>query len=348
MRQPWYFGGSKPPWSRDLQPSPVDPDHPVDALLEALRGDVRSGAAQVSRAAAEVIVAAARDVHANTADELRARLTDVVMRVLDAQPAMAPLVALARDVLESLARADSIEGVRESAAGAAHAFGAELEARSRRIADRVAALLPAGSVVATLSRSSTVAAALLGRERPAAGRVVCLESRPMREGRLLAAALAERGVPVTYAVDAAAASLVPECDVVLLGADSIGDHGVVNKIGSTSVAEAAARASVPVYVVADTAKFLPHGFPQPLADDRPGGEVWDAPAGIRVWNRYFEILPLDLVSAVVTESGALTPAQVVSVRSAIVLPNALSAWAERAAAGPTRGGSRGNAPAAPG
>ncbi len=65
------------------------------------------------------------------------------------------------------------------------------------------------------------------------------------------------------------------------------------------------RHDVPVMVVSDETKILPTGFPQFLADDRPPEEVWIAPAGVRVWNRYFEPFELERITAVVTDSGAL-------------------------------------------
>jgi translation initiation factor 2B subunit (eIF-2B alpha/beta/delta family) len=156
----------------------------------------------------------------------------------------------------------------------------------------------------------------------------------MREGEVVATALAEAGVAVTFAVDAAASTLMGECDIVLLGADSIGDLGVVNKIGSAGLVDAAIRQGVPVMVVADETKILPTGFPQHLTDDRPPEEVWRAPAGVRVWNRYFEPFELELVTMVVTESAALTAPEVEALRKDIVLPPGLRAWAEARSSGP--------------
>ena len=92
--------------------------------------------------------------------------------------------------------------------------------------------------------------------------------------------------------------------------------------------DAAVRHEVPVVVVCDETKILPTGFPQHLADDRPADEVWNAPAGVRVWNRYFVAFELELVTAVVTESAALTPPEVEELRAGIVLPPGLRAWAE--------------------
>jgi translation initiation factor 2B subunit (eIF-2B alpha/beta/delta family) len=173
-----------------------------------------------------------------------------------------------------------------------------------------------------------VRATLIHERARSIERVICFESRPMREGEMLATALANAGVAVTFAVDAAVSTLMAECDAVLLGADSIGDLGIVNKIGSAGLVDAAMRHGVPVMVVSDETKILPIGFPQHLADERPSDEVWRAPAGVRVWNRYFEVIELARVTTVVTESAALSPSEVEELRKGIVLPPGLRAWAD--------------------
>jgi translation initiation factor 2B subunit (eIF-2B alpha/beta/delta family) len=121
---------------------------------------------------------------------------------------------------------------------------------------------------------------------------------------------------------------VGEADLVLLGADSIGDAGIVNKIGSTLLAREARARGVPVIVTADRTKLLPPGFPQPLADDRPADEVWRAPAGVRVWNRYFELLGAEDVSLIVTDEGDLSPTEALEIRGGIRVPPELRSWAD--------------------
>jgi translation initiation factor 2B subunit (eIF-2B alpha/beta/delta family) len=253
-------------------------------------------------------------------EEYRSELSDVSVKVLDAQPVMASLVTLVRDVLASVEASADLETARHAAVRTAEAFGSGLELRAESVATRAAALIPSGGTVATISSSSTVQTTLTHEGARAIGQVICFESRPMREGKILATALAKAGVTVTFAVDAAASTL--------LGADSIGDLGVVNKIGSAGLVDAAMRHEVPVMVVCDETKILPTGFPQHLADDRSPEEVWRAPAGVRVWNRYFEPFELERVTVVVTESAALTPLEVEELRKGIVLPPGLRAWAD--------------------
>ena len=305
----------------------MDSEQRLEALVAPLRADVVSGASVVAGLAAEIFRRAAIRVPVGSVEELRWTMGEVATRVLEAQPAMASLVSLVRDVMDAVEDNDSVEGGRHAAARAAEAFRAELEVRSRQVAERASALIPEGGLIATISSSATVRAALLADGRDRNHRVICFESRPMEEGKLLAKALAESRIPVVFAIDAAAHVLAPDCDAVFLGADSIGDAGVVNKVGSAALAHAAKNADVPVYVLADQTKILPIGFPQPVDDNRPGGEVWAAPAGVEVWNRYFETVPLELITSVITESDAMTIKDLEGFRGALQLPHGLTSWA---------------------
>lgn len=299
----------------------------LEALVTPLRDDVLSGAVDIARVATDVVRRAARRIETETVAGLRGGLADVGCAILDAQPAMAPLVTLVGAVLEAAGAAEDVQAGRDAACRVADEFRSDLGRRTSQVAARAAVLLPREGAVLTLSSSSTVREALLANPYKEAVPVVVLESRPMQEGQHLAAALAHAGVPVTLAVDAAAATLVPGCAMVLLGADSIGDAGVVNKLGSLAVATAALAAGVPVLVLTDETKILPVGFPQHLGDQRPAREVWRPPAGVRIWNRYFETVPLDAVTSVVTESAGMTPAEVAAHRRGIEVPPELRAWA---------------------
>ena len=130
---------------------------------------------------------------------MRWAMGEVVVKVMEAQPAMAPLVSLAREVLDAIEGAEDVESGRHRAAQAAQAFRAGLETRANVVAARAAALLPKEGTVATTSSSSTVRAALLHEASTRQLRVLCLESRPYNEGQILAETLAKAGVSVVYA-----------------------------------------------------------------------------------------------------------------------------------------------------
>lgn len=302
----------------------------LDALVAPLRAEVVSGATAVGRRAADVLRRVAEGAEVASTAEFRDLLSEAALRILDAQPTMANLVHLGARVLRSAEEEGELEDARRAAAGAAADFRSDVEAAGDLVASRLVELLPEKGRVVTLSASSTVAAAVVAAVRE--GReleVVCLESRPMSEGRDLARRLARADVPVVYAVDAAAWSLTRGSAAVLLGADSIGDAGVVNKIGSRALAEAAHATGAPVFVAADRTKLLPPGFPQLRAEDRPAEQVWKGRAGVRIWNRYFEPVPLERVRRVALEDGALSGSEIARLREGLSVPEPLSRWAER-------------------
>lgn len=298
----------------------------IEASVGALRADVVSGAAVVARTASRIVERMSHRLPAHEVGEFRAGIEELVRQILGAQPSMAPLFTLAAAVLAALEDAHPLPELREGVCAAAGGFREALDRDLPAVARQASLALPEGSRILTLSASSTVRGTLLGLLQRAPLEVICLESRPMNEGAAMARALAAAGVPTTLAVDAAGDLLAREVDAVLLGADSVGDLGIVNKIGSRSVSQAAREAGVPVYVVSDRSKFLPHGAPQPPAGDRPPEEVGPPAPGLRIWNRYFEILPLPLVTAVITDTGPLTPSRVHEVRAAIDVPVALERW----------------------
>lgn len=306
------------------RPHPAPPG--IAALVAPLRADVTSGAAELARAAASVIERASAEAPADSGGALVEWLTTLVIAVLDAQPAMAPMMTLACEVLGRLDASASVDETRSVAVAAVTAFRESSRTGAAAAARTAAARIPDRPIL-TLSFSATVrdALALAARDRPV--QVVCLESRPLNEGSALARELASAGLSVTLAVDAAADGLLPECGAVLLGADSIGDRGVVNKIGSAGLARGAAQHGIPLLVAADSSKVLPVGLPQPLGVDRPAGEVLQAPSGVRVWNRYFDVFPAELVTLFLTEKGALSPAELYQQRRALRVPPTLAEWA---------------------
>jgi translation initiation factor 2B subunit (eIF-2B alpha/beta/delta family) len=145
--------------------------------------------------------------------------------------------------------------------------------------------------------------------------VSCSESGPAREGRTLAATLAEAGIPVTVFGDSAIGHALASCDAVLVGADAIAADSFVNKSGTRMLAAAAAQQGVAVYVAAARDKFLrPEVASRLVIREGAPGEVWESPpAGVEVRNPYFEYVPLDLVTGVISDAGVLGAGMVADV-----------------------------------
>lgn len=300
----------------------------LEALVAPLRANVVSGASVIARTGAEVVRRAVLGLPADDPRAFRQMLVSLSIAILEAQPAMAPLVALTARVLNSFDSTTPLGESRDRVLEAAEAFRDGLSVDARRVAERAGDEVREGSRILTLSYSSTVAMALEGWGPEKGVLVTCLESRPVSEGKQLAGRLARAGMPVTFAVDAAAGTLIRQTELVLLGADSVGDRGIVNKIGSLPLALSAREAGVPLWALVDHTKLLPPGFPQGVEDDRPGEDVWRGPAGVEVWNRYFEFLPTDLATLIIMEEGPLAPQAVDPLRSSIPVPTELRAWAD--------------------
>lgn len=229
----------------------------------------------------------------------RPRLRDAALRLGRLRPSMSALPNLMRGAAELLAQV-----------GDRAAFVRRLDAlveRTRRaehgLASAVAEKLPQGAVVMTISYSGTVRRALAAAASQLSRVFVC-EGRPLCEGRQLAAALANAGVPVTLITDAQADLWMSNCSLVLLGADSaVPGKGAVNKVGSAFLAMSAARHNVPVWVAAESLKLV-RGEPSavPELERCSASEVWnDPPSGVEVRNVYFELVPWELIAQFIQE-----------------------------------------------
>ncbi|MYX14071.1 S-methyl-5-thioribose-1-phosphate isomerase [Streptomyces sp. SID8374] len=156
------------------------------------------------------------------------------------------------------------------------------------------------------------------------------ETRPLLQGaRLTAYEAARSGMAYSLLTDSAAGSLFAagEVDAVLIGADRIAaDGSVANKVGSYPLAVLAKYHHVPFIVVAptttvdmDTAEgtsiiveqrsgqeVTELTLPKSVSADGGGGMVV-APLGAPAYNPAFDITPPELITAIVTEEGVISP-----------------------------------------
>ncbi|MFF5986811.1 S-methyl-5-thioribose-1-phosphate isomerase [Prauserella flavalba] len=147
--------------------------------------------------------------------------------------------------------------------------------------------------------------------------VLADETRPLLQGaRLTAWELAEEAIPYRLLPDAAAAAAMARglVDGVVVGADRIAANGdTANKIGTYGLALAAARHGLPFVVVAPSSTVdasLPDGGAIVIEERAPeevthvaGNPV--APKDAAVFNPAFDVTPVDLITAVVTEHGVV-------------------------------------------
>jgi methylthioribose-1-phosphate isomerase len=183
--------------------------------------------------------------------------------------------------------------------------------------------------LATVQYGTALAPIYVGAERGLKLHVWADETRPLLQGsRITAYELAANGIPVTVICDSMAATVMRQGKVaaVLVGTDRVAANGdVANKIGTLGVAVLARHFGIPFYVAAPISSIdltMANGEQIPI-EQRDGREVTcgmgtqTAPPEVAVYNPAFDVTPAELVSAIITEKGVLTPPYAMKLRQAI-------------------------------
>lgn len=144
--------------------------------------------------------------------------------------------------------------------------------------------------------------------------VTVTEGRPDETGFTMAKVLTDLKIPTTIVLDSAVGYIMESMDMVLVGAEAVAESGgVVNKLGTYTVALSAKAHGVPVYCAAESYKFA-RLFPLSQRDlpretkQFPVGPL--LPESVRIDNPSRDYTPPAFVSLLFTDLGVLTPAAV--------------------------------------
>lgn len=152
------------------------------------------------------------------------------------------------------------------------------------------------------------------------------ETRPRLQGaKLTAWECVQEGIPITLITDSMSAHCMKRgmIDAVVVGADRIAANGdTANKIGTYSLALVAKAHSIPFFVAAplSTVDFkLSSGEQIPIEERNPAeiyqiGSTIICPAGTEFYNPAFDVTPAELITAIITEHGAMPPAELVQLQ----------------------------------
>jgi methylthioribose-1-phosphate isomerase len=142
------------------------------------------------------------------------------------------------------------------------------------------------------------------------------ETRPLLQGaRITAYELKKDGIPCTLITDSMAGWLMKlgRVDAVIVGADRIAkNHDAANKVGSYSLAVLAHAHGVPFYIAAPCSTFdpdTPTGEGIPL-EERDPEEVCSfqgsrSAPDVPAFNPAFDVVPHELITAIITEKGII-------------------------------------------
>ena len=311
--------------------------HPaIETVVERIKTDVIGGAADTAKEVVTALVALVQDSQASDKEGFIGEVNAAVIDILRVMPSLAPPINAMHRIIgameEALLKKASVPEIKAAIKQSADDFFTSIEGALDRVAQYGAEKIRDGDTVFMYSMSSTVWRIL--RRAKAQGKslsVVVTESRPANEGLWTVTEMEKDGIPVSVSIDACIGELIPQCDVVFVGADAISSHGTaLCKVGTYPSALVAHAHGVPFYIAADTLKFDSStllGLPfrvDPIHWHEVLGDQQYSDL-VKVSGYLFDETPANLVTAIITELGLLNPAACFSVMWQMKVSQQLSA-----------------------
>jgi ribose 1,5-bisphosphate isomerase len=170
-------------------------------------------------------------------------------------------------------------------------------------------LIKNNDLIYTHCHSTNVVQALIYAKKKGKRFAVCnTETRPLFQGRKTAQELKKTGISVTMFVDSAFDTIISgdkKVNKIFLGADALLKKGIINKIGSRTIAKLAKSSKVPVYVIADSWKYSPKRI---KIEERDFHEIWNKipkSSHIKIKNPAFEFVSKKYIHRIISELGNL-------------------------------------------
>jgi methylthioribose-1-phosphate isomerase len=308
-----------------------------EEMARAIETMIVRGAPAIGVSAAYGMVLGAREITTDDIPEFRAELALIAERLRRTRPTAVNLFWAIERMLETANRPlESVAEIRQVLLETAGRMQAEDVKTCEAIGAHGLAALPATpDKLRILTHCNTGALATAGygtalgviRSAWTAHRLLKVyadETRPRLQGsKLTAWECVQEGIPVTLLTDSMAAHCMKQgmIDAVIVGADRIAANGdTANKIGTYSLAVVSKAHKVPFYVAAplSTVDFaLADGSGIPIEERNPievyqVGTTRICPEGVDFYNPAFDVTPAELIAAIITEKGAVKPADLKS------------------------------------
>jgi methylthioribose-1-phosphate isomerase len=298
----------------------------IDRLATAIRRLEIRGAPALGVAGAYGVALAALVSPAQNREQLLDDVRKAADIIRSTRPTAINLAWGINRVLALMETSENSEQARQCALDEAEEIRREDTACCHAIGHYGAELLPENCTVLTHCNAGALACSSWGtalgviRSAVKAGkqvRVMACETRPLLQGaRLTTWELARDGIDVTVITDSMAAQFMRsgKIDAVLVGADRITCDAVFNKIGTYMHAVCARHHGIPFYVAAPLSTFDGKNREQDVVIEERGreevttiGNRLFVPDKAAVKNPAFDVTPMELVSAIITEKGILRP-----------------------------------------
>jgi methylthioribose-1-phosphate isomerase len=281
----------------------------------------------------------ARDIYTEEVGEFLPLLEKVAEELRHTRPTAVNLFWAIREMLKTAyGSGDNVATIKQQLLMTAQAIQEQDLYTCQQIGDRGLEVLPSSPDklnILTHCNAGALATAGYGtalgviRSAWTAGRlerVYADETRPRLQGaKLTAWECVQEKIPVTVITDNMAAHCMQKkmIHAVVVGADRIAANGdAANKIGTYGLAVIAKMHQVPFFVAAplSTVDFdLQDGTQIPIEERDPIeiyqiGETRLCPEGVDFYNPAFDVTPNSLITAIITEKGAVKPTQLISLQ----------------------------------
>jgi len=308
--------------------------HRSEDMARAIKTMIVRGAPAIGVAAAYGMYLGAREIHTSDRHEFLQHLDKVAELLRSTRPTAVNLFwAISRMLKTAYETSGTVEEIKQILLQTAQAINIEDLQTCKAIGDNGLKVLPTTPEKLTLLTHCNAGALATAGYGTALGvvrsawrqgrleRVFADETRPRLQGaKLTAWECVQEGIPVTLITDNMAAHCMKQglIHAVVVGADRIAANGdTANKIGTYSVAIAAKAHNIPFFVAAplSTVDFeLADGSKIPIEERDPTeiyqvGDTMLTPKGVDFYNPAFDVTPAELITAIITENGAIAPSE---------------------------------------
>jgi methylthioribose-1-phosphate isomerase len=308
-------------------------------MAEAIKTMIVRGAPAIGVAAAYGMYLGARDIYTEEVGEFLPLLENVAEELRHTRPTAVNLFWAIREMLKTAyGSGDNVATIKQQLLITAQTIQEQDLMTCQQIGDRGLAVLPSSPDklnILTHCNAGALATAGYGtalgviRSAWTAGRlerVYADETRPRLQGaKLTAWECVQEKIPVTVITDNMAAHCMQKkmIHAVVVGADRIAANGdAANKIGTYGLALIAKMHQVPFFVAAplSTVDFdLQDGTQIPI-EERDSTEIYQigetrlCSEGVDFYNPAFDVTPNSLITAIITEKGAVKPTKLISLQ----------------------------------
>jgi methylthioribose-1-phosphate isomerase len=306
-------------------------------MATAIRTMIVRGAPAIGVAAAYGMYLGAREIKTIDRDEFFQKLEDIAQILRQTRPTAVNLFwAISRMLKTAYETLGTVEDIKTKLLKTAQSIQTEDLQTCQAIGKHGLSILPKNPEKLTLLTHCNAGALATAGYGTALGviraawtanrlkRVYADETRPRLQGaKLTAWECVQEGIPVTVITDNMAAHCMKQSFIegVVVGADRIAANGdTANKIGTYGLAVVSKMHDIPFYVAAplSTIDFeLNDGTKIPI-EERDASEIYQVgqtnlcPHGVEFYNPAFDVTPSELITAIITEKGAIKPSELSS------------------------------------